>query len=137
MVKRILNTTTGKYYAIRQKTTENGTAGQIMGLWKPKKTTVKASGRTSKKREICQKCPAKKGGCPFKCYEHDSDKFESCNICGQMLKKGDMDGHLPEYSEECEECGRTVCEDCTSRLSERDHTNDVVCIKCEPKKRKW
>ena len=40
MVKRILNTTTGKYYKLRQKTTANGTVGQIMGLWSPKRTTA-------------------------------------------------------------------------------------------------
>ena len=38
-IKRILNTTTGKYYKLRQKTTANGTAGQIMGLWSPKRTS--------------------------------------------------------------------------------------------------
>lgn len=39
MVKRILNTTTGRYYQLRQKNTSNGTVGQIMGLWSPKRTS--------------------------------------------------------------------------------------------------
>jgi len=34
--KRIYNQYTGKYYEIRQRTTENGEKGQIKGLWKPK-----------------------------------------------------------------------------------------------------
>ena len=33
--KRILNHSTGKYYKIRQRNTENGTKGQILGLWHP------------------------------------------------------------------------------------------------------
>lgn len=50
MVKRILNTTTGKYYQLRQKTTTNGTTGQIMGLWSPKrKATVITSKRVNQK----------------------------------------------------------------------------------------
>ncbi len=32
--KRILNPVTGKYYKIRQRNTQNGTKGQILGLWK-------------------------------------------------------------------------------------------------------
>ena len=36
--KRILNPETGKYYKIRQRNTENGTKGQIMGLWKQPKS---------------------------------------------------------------------------------------------------
>ena len=35
--KRILNPLTGKYYELRQRTTKNGVAGQIKGLWSPKK----------------------------------------------------------------------------------------------------
>jgi len=45
MVKRILNTTTGRYYKLRQKTTANGTAGQIMGLWSPKRTVSKPTSK--------------------------------------------------------------------------------------------
>ncbi len=37
--KRILNHTTGKYYAVRQRTTSTGTKGQIKGLWKNKNKT--------------------------------------------------------------------------------------------------
>lgn len=49
MVKRILNPTTGRYYAVRQKTTAGGTAGQIMGLWSPKRTVAKRKVTTSKR----------------------------------------------------------------------------------------
>lgn len=35
--KRIYNPKTGKYYAIRQRTTSNGKKGQIMGSYKNKK----------------------------------------------------------------------------------------------------
>jgi hypothetical protein len=37
-IKRIKNPVTGKYYEIRQRTTSNGTKGQIKGLWKQPKT---------------------------------------------------------------------------------------------------
>jgi len=39
--KRIYNPVTGKYYAIRQKTTKYGKAGQIKGLWTFKKKKKK------------------------------------------------------------------------------------------------
>lgn len=52
MVKRILNTTTGRYYKLREKTTSAGTAGQIMGLWSPKRT-VKTSKREKSDSELC------------------------------------------------------------------------------------
>jgi hypothetical protein len=51
MVKRILNTTTGKYYKLRQNTTASGTAGQIMGLWSPKRTVATTSHRLYKKED--------------------------------------------------------------------------------------
>jgi hypothetical protein len=35
--KRIHNPVTGKYYELRQRSSVNGEAGQIKGLWKPKK----------------------------------------------------------------------------------------------------
>ncbi len=35
--KRIHNPVTGKYYELRQRSTVNGEAGQIKGLWSPKK----------------------------------------------------------------------------------------------------
>ncbi|MDP2797317.1 MAG: hypothetical protein Q8N94_07390 [Methanoregula sp.] len=35
--KRIYNPVTGKYYELREKTSKGGIAGQIMGLWSPKK----------------------------------------------------------------------------------------------------
>jgi len=35
--KRIYNPVTKKYYAMRQRTTGAGKAGQIKGLWSPKK----------------------------------------------------------------------------------------------------
>jgi hypothetical protein len=34
--KRIHNTKTHKYLAIRQKNTKNGTKGEILGKWHPK-----------------------------------------------------------------------------------------------------
>jgi hypothetical protein len=34
--KRIYNPTTGKYYSVRQRTTDSGKAGQIKGLWSSK-----------------------------------------------------------------------------------------------------
>lgn len=35
--KRIHNPVTGKYYELRQRSTVNGEAGQIKGLWSSKK----------------------------------------------------------------------------------------------------
>lgn len=35
--KRIHNPVTGKYYELRQRSSVNGEAGQIKGLWRPKK----------------------------------------------------------------------------------------------------
>jgi len=35
--KRIHNPITGRYYALRQRTTEYGDAGEIKGLWSSKK----------------------------------------------------------------------------------------------------
>ena len=37
VTKRIHNPVTGKYYELRQRSTVNGDAGQIKGLWSPKK----------------------------------------------------------------------------------------------------
>ena len=40
--KRIRNPTTGKYYAVRERTTSSGRKGQIKGLWeKPKRKSKK------------------------------------------------------------------------------------------------
>ena len=39
--KRIYNPVTGKYYEVRQRTTSKGRAGQIKGLWRPKKKKKK------------------------------------------------------------------------------------------------
>jgi len=39
--KRIHNPVTGKYYEIRQKSSKHGKAGEIKGLWKPKKSKKK------------------------------------------------------------------------------------------------
>ena len=39
--KRIYNPVTGKYYAVRQRTTDSGKRGQILGLWKPPKKSKK------------------------------------------------------------------------------------------------
>jgi len=36
-VKRIHNPVTGKYYELRQRTTEYGNAGEIKGLWSSKR----------------------------------------------------------------------------------------------------
>jgi len=36
-VKRIYNPVTGRYYAVRQRSTRYGRAGQIEGLWSSKK----------------------------------------------------------------------------------------------------
>jgi hypothetical protein len=36
-VKRIFNPVTGKYYEIRQRSSEFGQAGEIQGLWSTKK----------------------------------------------------------------------------------------------------
>lgn len=41
--KRIYNPVTGKYYAVRQRTTSAGRAGQIKGLWKPPRKKKKKS----------------------------------------------------------------------------------------------
>ena len=35
--KRIYNPVTGKYYELRERTSKGGIAGQIKGLWSPKK----------------------------------------------------------------------------------------------------
>ena len=39
--KRIRNATTGKYYKIRERNTEYGDKGEIMGLWKATDGTPK------------------------------------------------------------------------------------------------
>jgi len=41
--KRIYNPVTGKYYELRQRTTESGRKGQIKGLWRPPKKRKKKS----------------------------------------------------------------------------------------------
>ena len=40
--KRIYNPVTGKYYELREKTTKYGRAGQIKGLWSPKRKKKKS-----------------------------------------------------------------------------------------------
>jgi hypothetical protein len=35
--KRIYNPTTGKYYELRQRSTETGNRGQVKGLWHKRK----------------------------------------------------------------------------------------------------
>jgi hypothetical protein len=39
--KRIYNPVTGKYYELRQRSSVNGEAGQIKGLWTSKRKTEK------------------------------------------------------------------------------------------------
>jgi len=39
--KRVLNSSNGKYYAIRQRNTKYGKRGEYKGLWKPPKKTKK------------------------------------------------------------------------------------------------
>ncbi|ATZ61452.2 MAG: hypothetical protein BME93_05130 [Methanosarcinales archaeon Met12] len=41
--KRIYNPVTGKYYALRQRTTETGERGEIRGLWQAPKDRKKKS----------------------------------------------------------------------------------------------
>ena len=43
--KRIRNPVTGKYYAVRQKSTSAGTKGEIKGLWKNLQKKSKKSRR--------------------------------------------------------------------------------------------